>query len=138
MKEFEGWGLFEDMVVALVVLMIPVVLEAQQGVVAVVLRRRMVPPLDDEVVEGNPGVKRVVVGMVALSRDFSNWQCNNRRNSTYLVGDLGYNIFEDLVEVEQVAVGTPRHILDCDDRIGTQAESASLMHLRGSHNHDKI
>jgi hypothetical protein len=126
------------MAAVLVVLMVPVVLEVQQGVVAVVLRRRMVLPLDDEVVEGNPEVKRAVVGMVALFKNFSNWQCNNRRNSTHLVGDLGYNIFEDLVEVEQLAVGILPHILGCDDRIGTQVESASLMHPRDSHNHDKI
>jgi hypothetical protein len=50
---------------------------------------------------------------------------------------LGYNIFEVPAEVEQLAVDSPRHILDYDDRIDMQVEFVSLMHPEGSHNHDK-
>jgi hypothetical protein len=51
-----------------------VALEAQQGVVAGLLLHRTVLPLGDEVVVGNPVVKKVAVGMLALSRYFSKCQ----------------------------------------------------------------
>lgn len=67
MKVSGGLGLSEDMTAELEVLM---ALEAQQEVVAVVvLQRRMVLPLGDEVV-GNPVVKKAAVDMVALSKSF--------------------------------------------------------------------
>jgi hypothetical protein len=51
---------------------------------------------------------------------------------------LGCNIFEGLVEVEQLAVGSPRHILDYADHIDTQVAFVSSMHPEGSRNHGKI
>ena len=70
LKEFEEWGLSEDIAAVLVALM---VLEARQepAVAAVVLRRRMVLLLDDGVVAGNPVVKKAAVGMVVLCRFIS-------------------------------------------------------------------
>ncbi len=67
LKEFEEWDLFEGMAAVLVDLMARTDLVALQEVVAVELRHKMVLPLDDEVEVGNPAVKKVAVGMVALS-----------------------------------------------------------------------
>jgi hypothetical protein len=69
LKVSEGLDLSEDMAVVLGALM---VLETQQEVVAaaVVLRRKMVLPLDDEVV-GSPVGKKAAVDTVALSKSFS-------------------------------------------------------------------
>lgn len=67
LKEFEEWDLFEGMAAVLVALNARADLVALQEVAAVELRRKMVLPLDDEVEVGNPAVKKVVVGMVALS-----------------------------------------------------------------------
>jgi hypothetical protein len=71
LKEFEGLGLFGDMSVVLVALVALVALEVQRVVVAVVLRHRMAQLLDDGAEVGSLVVKKVVVGMVALSITFS-------------------------------------------------------------------
>lgn len=67
LKEFEEWDLFEGMAAVLVDLNARADLVALQEVAAVELRHKMVLPLDDEVEVGNLAVKKVVVGMVALS-----------------------------------------------------------------------
>ena len=67
LKEFEEWGFFEGMAAVLVDLNARADLVALQEVAAVELRRKMVLPLDDEVEVGNPAVKKVVAGTVALS-----------------------------------------------------------------------
>ncbi len=72
-----------------------------------------------------------------LYPNFSNWQFQASYNLTYLVGDSGYNIFEGLVEVGELAMDNLRHNLGCDGR-SMQVESVSLMHPRGSRNHDRI
>jgi hypothetical protein len=63
LKGSEGWGLSGDMAAVLVALM---VLEAQEEVVADLLRRRMVLPLGDEAVVGSLEAKKAAVGMAAL------------------------------------------------------------------------
>jgi len=68
LKEFEEWGFFEGMAAVLVDLMAQVGLVALQELLAVGLRRKTVLLLDDEVEVGNPAVKKVVAGTVALSK----------------------------------------------------------------------
>jgi hypothetical protein len=119
LKEFEEWDLFEGMAAVLVDLNARADLVALQEVAAVELRRKMVLPLDDEVEVGNPAVKKVVVGMVALA------------------GDSGYNIFGGLVEVGELAMDNLHHNLGCGGR-SMQVESVSLRHPRGSRNPDRI
>jgi len=63
LKGSEGWGLSGDMAAVLVALM---VLEAQEEVVADLLRRRMVLHLGDEAVVGSLEAKKAAVGMAAL------------------------------------------------------------------------
>ena len=65
-----------------------VAVEGLEGrrVVAVVLRRRMVPPLDDEVVEGNPGVKKVAVDMVVLFTNKPKLLSKSQRTTRLVVG----------------------------------------------------
>ena len=74
MKGSEGWGLFGDMAAVLVALM---VLEAQEEVVADLLRRRMVLPLGDEAVAGSLEAKKAVVGMAVLFEIVSRYWCHH-------------------------------------------------------------
>jgi hypothetical protein len=82
LKGSEGWGLSGDMAAVLVALL---VLEAQEEVVADLLRRRMVLPLGDEAVVGSLEAKKAVVGMAALFKIVSRYWCHNYSTSHTLL-----------------------------------------------------